>query len=56
MERIKLMTDSACDIPKELEEKYDIRILPFPVTVGDKGYMEREDFGTKPVADVREPL
>lgn len=44
MNRIKLMTDSACDIPKELEEKYDIRILSFPVTVGDKGYLERVDF------------
>ena len=26
MSRIKIMTDSACDIPKELEEQYDIRI------------------------------
>lgn len=42
--RIKLMTDSACDIPAELEAKYDIRILPFPVTVGDDGYLERVDF------------
>lgn len=41
MSRIKIMTDSACDIPKELEEQYDIRILSFPVTVGDKGYLER---------------
>lgn len=44
MNRIKIMTDSACDIPKELEEQYDIRILSFPVTVGDKGYLERIDF------------
>lgn len=44
MSRIKIMTDSACDIPKELEEQYDIRILSFPVTVDDKGYLERIDF------------
>lgn len=42
--RIKIMTDSASDIPPELEDKYDIRILPFPVTVGDTGYLERVDF------------
>lgn len=44
MNRIKIMTDSASDIPKELEKQYDIRILSFPVTVGDKGYLERVDF------------
>ena len=27
--RIKLMTDSASDIPAELEQEYDIKILPF---------------------------
>lgn len=44
MNRIKIMTDSASDIPKELEEQYNIRILSFPVTVEDKGYLERVDF------------
>lgn len=44
MDRIKIMTDSASDIPKELEKQYDIRILSFPVTVGDNGYLERVDF------------
>jgi DegV family protein with EDD domain len=44
MNKIKIMTDSASDIPKELEEKYDIKILCFPITVGDKGYTERVDF------------
>lgn len=52
MERIKMMTDSACDIPKELEEKYDIRILSFPVTVDDKGYMERVDFTNEEFYDL----
>lgn len=42
--KIKLMTDSASDIPVELEEQYGIRIIPFPVTVGDDGYLERVDF------------
>ncbi len=42
--RIKLITDSASDIPAELEQEYDIKILPFPVTVGDDSYLERVDF------------
>ena len=42
MSKIKLISDSACDIPKELEEKYDIRIIPFPICVGDKSMFDRE--------------
>ncbi|MFZ2537358.1 MAG: DegV family protein, partial [Oscillospiraceae bacterium] len=42
--KIKIMTDSASDIPAELEAEYSIRILPFPVTIGDNGYLERVDF------------
>lgn len=40
----KIMTDSASDIPKQLETELDIDILSFPITIGDKGYMERVDF------------
>ena len=44
MRKIKIVTDSACDIPKELEERYGIRILPFSIAVGDESYTERKDF------------
>lgn len=44
MKRIQIVTDSACDIPKEYEEKYQIRILSFPIIVGDESYLERRDF------------
>ena len=44
MRKIKIVTDSACDIPKELEERYGIRILPFAIIVGDQSYTERKDF------------
>ena len=44
MRKIKIVTDSACDIPKELEERYQIRILPFSIAVGDESYTERKDF------------
>ena len=42
MSKIKLMTDSASDIPKEYEEKYDIRILRFPITLGEKSFFDRD--------------
>lgn len=38
------MTDSASDIPRELEEKYGIDILPFQIVVDGQSYTEREDF------------
>ena len=44
MAKIKLMTDSASDISKENAEKYDILVLPFKVTMGDKSYVSRKDF------------
>ena len=44
MRKIKIVTDSACDIPKETEERYGIRILPFSIIVGDQSYVERQDF------------
>lgn len=44
MRKIQIVTDSACDIPKELEERYHIRILSFPIIVGEESYLERRDF------------
>ena len=44
MQKIKILTDSACDITKEQELDLDIKIMCFPVTVGDVGYRERIDF------------
>lgn len=46
MNRIKIMTDSASDIPKNIEEELDIKILSFPITIGDESYLERIDFTT----------
>ena len=43
MEKIKIMTDSACDISPEQEKEHDIKIMCFPITLGDKGFMERID-------------
>ena len=39
-----VLTDSASDIPRELEEKYGIDILPFSIVVDGQSYAERVDF------------
>jgi len=41
---IKLLTDSASDIPQDLEKKYGIDIMPFLIEVNGEGYQERVDF------------
>lgn len=43
-EKVKLMTDSACDISPEDEARYDIEILSFSVTLDGKSYTSRKDF------------
>lgn len=44
MRKIAVLTDSACDIPAELQEKYNIDIMSFVITLDDKSYRERQDF------------
>lgn len=44
MSKVAVMTDSACDIPRELEEKYGVDILPFQIVVDGQSYTERVDF------------
>ena len=44
MRKIQIVTDSACDIPKELEERHHIRILPFSILAGEESFVERQDF------------
>lgn len=45
-EKIRLITDSGCDISPELEEKYKglLEIMPFEVVVDGKTYTDRKDF------------
>ena len=38
------MTDSASDISYADEQKYNISVIPFPITLGDKTYTSRVDF------------
>ncbi len=42
MQRIKIMTDSACDISAYLEKEFNIDIMCFPIIIDGKDYIERE--------------
>ena len=44
MGKIQIMTDSASDISYADEQKYNISVIPFPITLGDKTYTSRVDF------------
>lgn len=44
MAKIKIVTDSASDIPLKHEDLYDIEVLPFKITLGDETYTSRMDF------------
>jgi DegV family protein with EDD domain len=37
---VKIITDSACDLPKELINEHDITVLPIMVYVDDKEYLD----------------
>lgn len=43
---LKIVTDSAADLPQEILDEYDIEILPLLVTLGDKVY--QDGFTIKP--------
>ncbi len=44
MQKIKILTDSTCDITKEDEKRLGIKVMCFPVTVDGESYRERLDF------------
>lgn len=44
MEKIRIVTDSASDMPVELEKKYDVDIISYTAVIGEKTYVARVDF------------
>ena len=38
---IALLTDSACDLPQEIIEEYQINVIPFTVNFGDVSYLDK---------------
>ncbi len=52
MSKIQIMTDSASDISRADEQKYSIAVIPFPITLGDRTYISREDFDNEQFFDL----
>ena len=44
MQKVGILTDSACDLPPELQRRYQIDILNFHIIINGKNYEERKDF------------
>ncbi|MEY3396531.1 MAG: hypothetical protein RJA79_1014 [Actinomycetota bacterium] len=44
---IRIVTDSACDIPQALVEKYNITIVPLTFSFGDKEFIDRVSLTTE---------
>lgn len=49
--RVKILSDSACDLPGDILKQYDIDILPIVVIKGDREYLDRESIDPKTVYD-----
>jgi len=43
LEKIALITDSSCDLPKELIDKYNIHVIPLRIIFQDGDYRDRVD-------------
>ncbi len=51
MKDIALITDSTCDIPNDIVEKYEIEILPTRIIYKDREYRDRVEISAKEVYD-----
>ncbi len=36
----KIVTDSTCDLPQDIIQKYDITVLPLYINIGDEGFLD----------------
>lgn len=43
MSKIQIITDSASDISKEMEQKYNLDVISYSIVIGDKTYTSRVD-------------
>ena len=51
MSKIAILTDSSCDIPQELAEKYGIDIMGFHILLDDEDIVEREKYTSEEFYD-----
>ena len=43
MKKIKIITDTTVDLPKEILEKYDIDVMPLMINFGEESYLDGVD-------------
>lgn len=43
MNNLKIITDSTCDLPKEITERYDVEVIPLEVTIDNTTYLDGVD-------------
>ena len=48
---IKIVTDSVCDIPDELIQQYDIKVVPSYINIGNHSYLDGVDLTRKQFYD-----
>ncbi len=48
---VKILTDSACDLPDDIIEEYDIDILPILVSKGEEEYLDKVTLDPKKMYD-----
>jgi DegV family protein with EDD domain len=45
--RVGIVTDSACDLPQELADRWGIEIVPLTIRFGDEDLVDREELSTE---------
>ena len=40
---VRVVTDSTCDLPREIVETLGIRVIPLYINVGEKSYLDGVD-------------
>ena len=49
---VKIISDSTCDLSKDLLEKYDISILPLHILLGETEYRDGVDITPEEIEDL----
>jgi fatty acid-binding protein DegV len=44
---IRIVTDSACDLPQEIIRKYEITVIPFYIHAGGRAYQDGVDLSRR---------
>lgn len=47
MEKVKIITDSTCDLPLDVIKQYDIEVIPLLISFGEEIYKDKVDINTE---------